>query len=65
MGAASSVPQARIAAFDEMREEDGVRAAYADIDRWLRANPREQLDAMRREAELLFRRIGISFSDLG
>jgi uncharacterized circularly permuted ATP-grasp superfamily protein len=65
MGAASSVSQARIAAFDEMRAEDGVRAAYAEIDRWLRATPREQLDAKRREAELLFRRIGITFAVYG
>jgi uncharacterized circularly permuted ATP-grasp superfamily protein len=65
MGAASSVSQARTAAFDEMRAEDGVRAAYAEIDRWLRATPREQLDAKRREAELLFRRIGITFAVYG
>jgi uncharacterized circularly permuted ATP-grasp superfamily protein len=65
MGAASSVSQARTDAFDEMRAEDGVRAAYAEIDRWLRATPREQLDAKRREAELLFRRIGITFAVYG
>ncbi|WP_043363106.1 circularly permuted type 2 ATP-grasp protein [Belnapia sp. F-4-1] len=48
-----------------MRAEDGIRAAYAEIDRWLRATPREQLDAKRREAELLFRRIGITFAVYG
>ena len=65
MGAASSVSQAKTAAFDEMRAEDGVRAAYAEIDRWLRATPREQLDSKRHEAELLFRRIGITFAVYG
>jgi uncharacterized circularly permuted ATP-grasp superfamily protein len=53
------------AAYDEMRAEDGVRAAYAEIERWLRATPREQLDRKRREAELLFRRIGITFAVYG
>lgn len=48
-----------------MRAEDGVSAAYAEINRWLRATPREQLDAKRREAELLFRRIGITFAVYG
>ena len=65
MGAASSVSQAKTAAFDEMRAEEGVRAAYAEIDRWLRATPREQLDSKRHEAELLFRRIGITFAVYG
>ncbi len=53
------------AAFDEMRAEDGVRAAYAEIERWLRATPREMLDRKRHEAELLFRRIGITFAVYG
>lgn len=53
------------AAFDEMRDADGVRAPYAEIARWLRATPRETLDRKRREAELLFRRIGITFAVYG
>jgi len=53
------------AAFDEMRDEEGVRAPYAEISRWLRATPRETLDRKRREAELLFRRIGITFAVYG
>ncbi|MCO6417260.1 circularly permuted type 2 ATP-grasp protein [Siccirubricoccus sp. KC 17139] len=48
-----------------MRGEDGVRAAYAEIENWLRATPREDLDRKRREAELLFRRIGITFAVYG
>jgi uncharacterized circularly permuted ATP-grasp superfamily protein len=53
------------AAFDEMRDAEGVRAPYAEIARWLRATPREALDRKRREAELLFRRIGITFAVYG
>nr|WP_149535722.1 circularly permuted type 2 ATP-grasp protein [Siccirubricoccus phaeus] len=48
-----------------MRGEDGVRAAYAEIERWLRATPREHLDRKKQEAELLFRRIGITFAVYG
>jgi uncharacterized circularly permuted ATP-grasp superfamily protein len=59
------VAQAKTVAFDEMRAEVGVHAAYAEIDRWLRATPREQLDSKRHEAELLFRRIGITFAVYG
>ena len=61
----AKVPQTKPAAFDEMGTPDAVRAAYAEIDRWLRATPREILDRKRREAELLFRRIGITFAVYG
>ena len=54
------------AAFDEMNGLDGdVRGPYAEIARWLRATPREQLYLKRDEAELLFRRIGITFAVYG
>ncbi len=56
------------AAFDEMRgggEAPGVRGAYAEIARWLAATPHDQLDRKRQEAELLFRRIGITFAVYG
>jgi len=59
------VSEKKTAAFDEMRDEEGVRPAYAEIARWLRATPREQLDRKRHEAELLFRRIGITFAVYG
>ncbi len=52
-------------AFDEMHAADGTRAVYAEIERWLQATPREQLDRKQREAELLFRRIGITFAVYG
>jgi len=59
------VSQTKPAAFNEMGTPDSVRAAYAEIDRWLRSTPREMLDRKRREAELLFRRIGITFAVYG
>ena len=53
-------------AFDEMRGSNGlVRPAYAGIDQWLRDLSPEVLDRRRREAELLFRRIGITFAVYG
>jgi uncharacterized circularly permuted ATP-grasp superfamily protein len=53
-------------AFDEMRGTDGaVRPAYAELARWLAAVPPDVLDYRRREAEVLFRRIGITFAVYG
>jgi uncharacterized circularly permuted ATP-grasp superfamily protein len=54
------------AAFDEMSQPDGcVRPVYAGLDGWLRELPPDVLDHRRREAELLFRRIGITFAVYG
>ena len=54
------------AAFDEMKEADGgVRPAYSELSRWLKEVPPDVLDYRRREAELLFRRIGITFAVYG
>src|SRR5665647_993625 len=54
------------AAFDEMKGHDGgVRPAYDEISRWLKEIPPDVLDYRRREAELLFRRIGITFAVYG
>src|ERR1051326_3020541 len=51
------------AAFDEMHGGGGaVRPAYAELDRWLDGISAEGLLLRRREAELLFRRIGITFA---
>src|SRR6266700_1882100 len=51
------------AAFDEMRGADGaVRPAYAELASWLDGISPEGLLQRRREAELLFRRIGITFA---
>jgi uncharacterized circularly permuted ATP-grasp superfamily protein len=53
-------------AFDEMKGHDGgVRPAYGELSRWLKEVPPEVLDYRRREAELLFRRIGITFAVYG
>ncbi|GIL39021.1 hypothetical protein TMPK1_12580 [Rhodospirillales bacterium TMPK1] len=51
--------------FDEMTANGSVRPSYAQIRAWLDAMPIEALDVKRREAELLFRRIGITFAVYG
>jgi uncharacterized circularly permuted ATP-grasp superfamily protein len=52
--------------FDEMRAVDGtVQHAYAELARWLAETPPDVLDFRRREAEVLFRRIGITFAVYG
>ena len=53
-------------AFDEMKGTDGVlRPAYGELSRWLDEIPADVLDYRRREAELIFRRIGITFAVYG
>src|ERR1043165_7077952 len=53
-------------AFDEMRGSDGaLRPAYNELWRWLNEVPPDVLDYLRKEAELLFRRIGITFAVYG
>ncbi len=60
-----------MAAFDEMwgfPEEGGaeaVRPAYRRVADWLENAPPDLLDARRRQAELFFRRIGITFAVYG
>ena len=52
--------------FDEMRGTDGsVRPPYGELSRWLTEVPPEVLDHRRREAELIFQRIGITFAVYG
>src|SRR5215471_10291524 len=52
--------------FDEMSGSDGgIRAAYAGLKGWLDETDAEVLDHRRREAELLFRRMGITFAVYG
>ena len=54
------------AAFDEMNGTDGVtRPAYRELASWLAQVPPDILQQRRREAELLFRRIGITFAVYG
>ena len=48
--------------FDESGGPEGGLAHYRNVLRWLAETPRDQLDLKRREAEILFRRIGITFS---
>jgi uncharacterized circularly permuted ATP-grasp superfamily protein len=53
-------------AFDEMNGADGaVRPAYAQLSAWLSEIRPDVLDYRRREAELVFRRIGITFAVYG
>jgi uncharacterized circularly permuted ATP-grasp superfamily protein len=55
-----------LAAFDEMKSADGtLRPAYNELFRWLSNIPSDALDYRRREAEVLFRRIGITFAVYG
>ena len=69
MTSGSDEPRDRLAAyaeplrfFDEMRVSDGtVRAAYARFSEWLDSIPNRQLAHKRRQAELFFRRLGITF----
>jgi uncharacterized circularly permuted ATP-grasp superfamily protein len=50
------------AVFDEMGWPDQIRPPYALVNAWLKSVPAEQLALKRREAEVLFRRIGITFA---
>lgn len=53
-------------AFDEMLDEGGAcRPPYAGVRRWLDATGQEALVLKRAEAEVLFRRIGITFAVYG
>src|SRR5215475_11382028 len=54
------------AAFDEMNGPGGdLRPAYNELSRWLEETPPDALEYRRQEAELLFRRIGITFAVYG
>src|SRR5215211_4435124 len=54
-------------AFDEMNGSlnGHARPAYADLKRWLDGTPPEVFEARRSQAELFFRRIGITFAVYG
>ncbi|HOB95829.1 MAG TPA: circularly permuted type 2 ATP-grasp protein, partial [Aquabacterium sp.] len=52
--------------FDEMQAANGaVRPHYSAFDRWLQQQPRELMAARRDEAEMIFRRVGITFAVYG
>jgi uncharacterized circularly permuted ATP-grasp superfamily protein len=48
--------------YDEMRHEETVRAHYARFSRWLSTQSPETITRKRAEADLLFRRVGITFA---
>ena len=55
-----------MAAFDEMYRGNGeVRASYRDFAAWLAAQPPEAMANKRAEADLVFRRVGITFAVYG
>ena len=52
--------------FDEMLAAgDGVRDHYRVYDEWLKRQPPETMQSRRAEAELIFRRVGITFAVYG
>jgi uncharacterized circularly permuted ATP-grasp superfamily protein len=60
----------RTGQFDEMEGirnggDPDIRMAYAQLKRWLDETPSDVVDARRSQAELFFRRIGITFAVYG
>ena len=54
------------ASFDEMRDAStGVREHYRAYDRWLALQPHDVMRSRREEAEMIFRRVGITFAVYG
>lgn len=52
--------------YDEMHGSDGtVRPHYHAFDHWLQSTPAAQIERRRREAEISFHRVGITFSVYG
>ncbi len=52
--------------FDEMNASgSSVRTHYADYQRWLVQQSPEVMQARREEAEMIFRRVGITFAIYG
>jgi uncharacterized circularly permuted ATP-grasp superfamily protein len=59
-------PSGRIAAYDEMHDSAGqVRPHYEALQQWLAEQTEEGMSARRLEADLNFRRVGITFSVVG
>ncbi|MEM9206410.1 MAG: circularly permuted type 2 ATP-grasp protein [Pseudomonadota bacterium] len=62
----SDVPANTAPTFDEMHDPDGsCRSAYQAYNTWLSSTEHEVLGRRQQEAELLFRRIGITFAVYG
>ena len=52
--------------FDEMHQADGtVREHYGTYGEWLQRQPHDAMRARREEAEMIFRRVGITFAVYG
>jgi uncharacterized circularly permuted ATP-grasp superfamily protein len=52
--------------FDEMlNSDDAVREQYRTYDKWLKSQPSETMRSRRDEAEMIFRRVGITFAVYG
>ncbi|XHS80238.1 circularly permuted type 2 ATP-grasp protein [Burkholderiaceae bacterium UC74_6] len=51
--------------FDEMRAADRTRDHYQAYERWLNAQAEGLMQARREEAEVIFRRVGITFAVYG
>jgi uncharacterized circularly permuted ATP-grasp superfamily protein len=65
-GGTSGEQMAGLQCFDEMTLTDGaIRPAYGKIASWLAATPAALLNSRRSQAELLFRKIGITFAVYG
>lgn len=51
--------------FSEMNSNDGIRPAYKEIMHWVNAQKTDHLNIKQAQAEVLLRRIGITFSVYG
>jgi uncharacterized circularly permuted ATP-grasp superfamily protein len=52
-------------AFDEMHGAGEIRPAYTGLKAWLERSPPDLMETRRKQAELFFRRIGITFNVYG
>src|SRR3569623_236454 len=63
---ANAAPKKGQTMYDEMYGRPGeIRAHYGAIDQWLRSMPPDVVEEKRREADLLFHRVGITFAVYG
>jgi uncharacterized circularly permuted ATP-grasp superfamily protein len=66
MNSKKAIKPMTLPCFDEMTKGDGAaRALYSRIAKWLETSPPGLLDSRRQQAEMLFRRIGITFAVYG
>jgi uncharacterized circularly permuted ATP-grasp superfamily protein len=60
--AENNAKDAMMQIYDEMRQDDSVRRHYARFSRWLAMQSPETIARKRAEADVLFRRVGITFA---